>query len=795
MRFSHYNRHLYKKEASKKYLLSILVFCFAFFNSERSGKTNHIYIQEALQVQIPKSSILLAALRDAKLEDFKVDISEFDEINTIATTQLIPDEKYVRPQIINLKEGIRLSKEDYILGKYKYIDENASALRISKADAKKLMESESTEALAKTDIDMNQWERKVIAEEKKSFINQLGFTQNHGMFNRLNSLALEELYALKEETPMKDPVVQEIEARVNELKVGAETKRVLSVSYNTSKTSSQLSAGNVKVNQKQNSLKASSNKESDASSKTGQNEGSQVLASVNLGKVDPNQRESVLSLTASDYMFSQRKPEQVFKTSGYDFESLDLISSGLSDVVNDYLIRAKLRFLEGLAYLGPSSKVDVSLIYEDGRETSVDLSLDDPDFPVHITKGVIGLITRYKDAAGRLLAHSYKELKNSLNDIELEIELKPLSWGFELLLSGVMENETVKMLIDGRNEVKILESVYIDESYSRHSNFVTSLESSDGLKQIQILQAGRSNRVELLNKSYVAEIEGLLKSQGQYVDPQLSYVFGRISNLKDSSGFVAQITDKNAVGPIYLNDFMIPDMALEQSSRSGMFLFVNVSADNHQVRIERNNTLVSMTAYTEPQAVTKVDFSMAEKKSLQLQVADYASGESLRSSFQILGLEDKYQVGAQDKVKYTYLKNKAFHQVEYWPGLNYLPHRFHFVNREEQVYSKFLPAFKKSLFEEKLDPSLPILAFYTSSAIDSLELNHRKISFERQSVYGLNAQGSLEQIFNETQMLSYSLVFVQGIAPGLHSLQSSSLGLITSQLFIASPGYISVIEN
>ena len=61
------------------------------------------------------------------------------------------------------------------------------------------MESESTEALAKTDIDMNQWERKVIAEEKKSFINQLGFTQNHGMFNRLNSLALEELYALKEE--------------------------------------------------------------------------------------------------------------------------------------------------------------------------------------------------------------------------------------------------------------------------------------------------------------------------------------------------------------------------------------------------------------------------------------------------------------------------------------------------------------------------------------------------------------------------------------------------------------------
>ncbi|MEC9283690.1 MAG: hypothetical protein VX642_13345 [Bdellovibrionota bacterium] len=792
MRFSHYNRHLYKKEASKKYFLSVLVFFFAFFNSERSGKTNHIYIGEALQVQIPKSSILLASLRDAKIEAFIVDSSEFDEIEKVATTKLVPDEKYVRPKIINLKEGIRLSKEDYILGKYKYIDENASALRISKADAKKLMENESTEALAENDLDMNQWERRVVAEEKKSFINQLGFTENHGMFNRLNSLALEELYALQEETPMKDPVVQEIEARVNEVKLGSGTQRTVSVSYNTTKTQGSVNTGNVRVNQKQNSSGAS---KPGLSGNGSEETGSQTLASVSSQESKKGARESVLTLSASDYMFSKKAPEKIYKTSGYEFESLDLIGSSLSKVVNDYLVKAKLRFLEGLAYLGPSSKVDVSLIYEDGREKSVEVDLEKPDFPVHISGGVMGIITRYKDAAGRLLAHNYQELSNSLKDIDLEISLKPLSWGFELLLSGIMEEETVKMFIDGRDEVNVSEGVYIDERYSRHSNFVTSLESSDGLKQIQILQAGRSNRVELLSRNYISEVEKLLKTQGQYVDPQLSYVFGRISNLKDSSGFIAQITDKNAVGPIYLNDFMIPDMALTQSSRSGMFLFVNVSADNHQIRIERNNTLVSMTAYTEAQAVTKVDFSMAEKKSLQLQVADYRSGDVLKSSYQILGLEDKYQVGAQDKVKYTYLKNKAFHQIEYWPGLEYLPHRFHFVNREEQVFSKFLPAFKKSLFEGKLDSSLPILAFYTSKGIDSLELNHSRFSFEMQTLYGLNAEGELEQIYNDSQLLSYPVVFVQGVSPGLHSIQSTSFGLITSQLFIASPGYISVIEN
>lgn len=782
MRYKHYNKHLYQAAASKIPGVFLLGFLLCLLFPVKPGKVTFIHIQNSMSVSIPKSSALIAAIKDSQYKNYSIDVSEFDVLNDLKSEDLKADENYNRPRVINFEEGMSLRKEDYILGKVKYIDSTNGALKITKAEVKEFESNE--DSFLKENQDFNKWINIAREEEKKKIIASLGAANNPRLYNRLSSLDYNELTNIREDSDYSDdPVINEIEKNIdNAFEKKPESNIVVAAnvpSNNTYSWSEQIQAPNEKKPEggvHKDPPRTESNPKPNLKNK--------------IAKKDSGQSDLISSL----YNFGNEPENQSLMTSGYSFESLDVANKEQDELSVERRIQGSLEFGNGLAYLGPGSHLDIFHIDRDGNKTKAEVDLSRAEFWLDVKSNLNQLVGEYRDASGQLLGFLQTSVVKLAEKAKVNLRMLPVSWGLSLELIGKLKNEATRLWVDGIEVQTINNQIFIDESWTHYSNFLLSLKSNSSSALNQVVSARAKNRLEVYEKSHLEALAEILRDQGHHMDLALGVVIGEIKNLENLSGFEVEITDDQAIGPIYFNDFLIPDSRLKKTSYSGMFMYVNVSPDNHQVRVRNKDIVVSSLSAVNYNSVTKYDFDLSKTKKLNISAYDVKSNQIIKANFQLPGTDDLFQSDLLEEVTYTYLENKAYQSLEFWAGEAYLPTRWSFSDRRNFVGKKLLPSLPKSILAKELNVEEPILHISMSSPVLGLGINHNNELLRSLKFYGSEDGESIVRI-SPDDINAYSHVFIQGLPEGLHSIQFQlNDNLRSNAIFQATKASVSFLE-
>jgi hypothetical protein len=738
------------------------------------GKYRHIYLLEGLSVSIPKSSVLIAALKDSAEEDYVIDLAEFDQMQALPTTTLEADETYIRPRLINIDEGLSLQKEEFILGKVKFIDPKKDSLIVSKEEAEKLIKAESTEIIASSEASTSDWYEVVKQEEKQSLIESLVSSSNRSNFNRLAALSYEDLQDLSYQE-QEDPIINEIRSRINaafeERDTSLKSDTITIVSHNQPSQSSGYSwAGKSKGKSKEDS-----------------GEGKEKQPQLRV----PNDEKPFE--IAGLYNQSHRSEEKLYSNSGFSFESLNVPSNKNEDP-RDVRLSGAIEFTDGLAYLGPQSQLEVFHVAQNGKQTRADVNWDRAEYFADIVDGLHLLVAEYRDSAGQLLGYFETNIKSELSKLTKKLSLKPVSWGLRVDWLEATKDSIWNLWIDGKELIKMHGETFISEAWTSYSNFAVSIEADNMVSLNQIISAQETNKLKSYSEEYLKDLKEILYEQGKYLDPNLGIVIGEIKSKVNVAGFKAEITDPKAIGPIYFNDFFIPHVELDQSAHSGMFMFINVSPGNHQVRIRSNEVVSSNIGFVTQKSISKYNFDIDETKSLKLSAVDMETGLAQASIFQMPGADDLFRSESLEEVEFVYLKNKALNSLEYLAGPNYLPTRWSFSDRRSYRVAKKLPVVDKQLLSSRFDLEKPILHLDLSKKVSNLYINHLHLNTENLNLAAYRIGIGLEE-FDPSQINMYDSVFVQGLGAGIHSVQFELYqGLMASSLVILSDGFVSYLE-
>lgn len=145
---------------------------------------------------------------------------------------------------------------------------------------------------------------------------------------------------------------------------------------------------------------------------------------------------------------------------------------------------------------------------------------------------------------------------------------------------------------------------------SQNSSTISLLNDKKNIYagMISVRQTGDSSETPVFTKKWV---DGVLS----YVSDQLKIEFkskngpiiiGRVfSDQKPLAGAKVQIESQPGLNPIYLDQFMIPNMKQDETSENGYFMFVGLEAEEYSVVAFQNNNIIShQTFTTEPDRIS-----------------------------------------------------------------------------------------------------------------------------------------------------------------------------------------------
>lgn len=139
----------------------------------------------------------------------------------------------------------------------------------------------------------------------------------------------------------------------------------------------------------------------------------------------------------------------------------------------------------------------------------------------------------------------------------------------------------------------------IDEfsNISRHSSTVSMVtnETKAYRKVITIRQTGDQSQTPVFSEKWVSGLLEYISDQQkiQFRSNQISIIIGRaMLDGKPAAGMQMQIENHPGVYPIYLDQFMIPNMQQTETSDNGYFLFIGLEDSTYSVSAFRQNQIM-----------------------------------------------------------------------------------------------------------------------------------------------------------------------------------------------------------
>jgi hypothetical protein len=354
------------------------------------------------------------------------------------------------------------------------------------------------------------------------------------------------------------------------------------------------------------------------------------------------------------------------------------------------LIRGHLKFSQGLAYTGVDLQITVARVFEGEAIETGKIWLRDARYEIPIKEAQGYLITEVHDRSGLLLAyHEY-----DLNQLPAPQSNQYTVDGIDITLVPVQQGAIVKVISGYSYENKLIpveaaevtlepfgsalkvdgEGQFVERSLEIGSDILVKVASKNHWPTLTRVTSGAAATVRIFHESMMKALIDIVSTEWDRVENQTKGVVWGIVTEKGRpvDGAVVEITGD--VGTLsYLNQIYLPDVAMKQTSKNGMFAAIGAEPGLQAVRVTfRNQVFPAQVVKTEPGHVTFLQINFDELQTLRLRVVDgFNENAPIDASVRALGSEVIIDgvTDAQDlKIQKSPL---AFHFLEADAGLDY----------------------------------------------------------------------------------------------------------------------------
>jgi hypothetical protein len=328
------------------------------------------------------------------------------------------------------------------------------------------------------------------------------------------------------------------------------------------------------------------------------------------------------------------------------------------------------------------------------------------------------------------------------------------------------------------------------------SSMIVRAEKKDFYGSILIAGTRQSLPIQMYPEKMVnalIDMVGAAKGFSRSEFNKYGIVWGRV-NSKDGSpvqNAKVEITDGQAVGPIYFNDFYLPENKLEKTSANGMFVFLRVQKGTSVVRANQNGKIMpARIVAVEPLYVSHVDLEAAEKQRATIATFHAFTKAPVVSEVRFAGMPRTAKTNPMGLLQTAYAKNSDPLILEVEPTGDFTPIRFHTSRGSEYID---VPQIENEWFSSLRISQGPeggtIVGFVDGQRFDVfMDVNGKP----HEEIYYFNAGGEIVPV----PVMGGGFV-IANVPSGLRTVSIVPEGspAIYSQVVSVDPGFVSVIAK
>lgn len=270
-------------------------------------------------------------------------------------------------------------------------------------------------------------------------------------------------------------------------------------------------------------------------------------------------------------------------------------------------------------------------------------------------------------------------------------------------------------------------------------------------------------------------------------------VWGRVNSQAGSAveNAKVEITDSQALGPIYFDDFYLPNNKLEKTSANGMFVFLRVQKGTSVVRANQNGKMMpSRIVPVEPLFISHVDLEAVEKQKATIATFDAFSKTPVISDVRFAGMPRSAKTNPMGLLQTAYAKNSDPLILEVEPVGEYAAIRYHTSRGAEYID---VPQIQNEWFSSLRISQGPeggsIIGFVDGQRFDVfMDVNGKP----HEEIYYFNAGGEIVPV----PVVGGGFV-IANVPSGLRTVSIVPEGspAVYSQVISVDPAFISVIAK
>lgn len=713
MRYTHYN-HKKRKWPWKR--IFVLVYCVLF--ATQIQQEDYRTLSVGLEIKVPKTSLPIAAVYDIRerprlssMEDFPSDL-KFDKLKA--------EEEIIIPKIINIKEGITIDKNGFLISGIRDFTKTNDGLTIYNSNKNKDLRIFNSSLQVRSYKSEKEFKTNLYA----------GLTEEESeRVSRAENL-IKDLFELNNE----DKIDNVFNNAVRSENINKNNDKLIVIAHND-----------------KNSKYNYPNK-----------------------KIKRNNRHRYASNDFTANPSNESFDNGEFKTSG--FEVFTGLSSGdIIKLTKDKSekrvkwLKGHISLNEGLALLA-GSEIKIYLENEFGEIEKAEINYNDANYALFTESNEGILITELVDSEQNIIGRNEISLdeiiKNGTLEKEYKIDVEILPYfrskRIELLSAysttgNEIPEEKVNVYAEFSDLLGVSESGLISlEKWKAGSSFISVASKENHYNSVSI------HNVENVKKRIfpVSMIDALTDLVGgNRLDKANSIVWGEaLWNGNGLENVEITISDRNAIGPIFLNDLYIPDKSMKSTGDVGVFSFVNLSPGIHSITYKYGAKLYKDTIFVAENAVSHIQRDFTRANHIQLRVYDLkAEPDDLEISLD--GFSQQKISGQSFQLK-SYQSDSPLWLIG--ESRDSIKARY-LINRKNGI--QIIPSIERRWWHEQSFNG-PSVFISLNKNISKIQLDHLEISNENNQMHFYDKQGA-----KVANISSASFIVIDQLNIGLQSIQ------------------------
>ncbi len=482
------------------------------------------------------------------------------------------------------------------------------------------------------------------------------------------------------------------------------------------------------------------------------------------------------------------------------------LKSDLKNTDREFRVIGNLELEGGLAITNDFHlevrRVEDGLAYEEGEVNLVDgkFTIDLTNIRGHIVgrlasrEGVIGEgKIKLADVDVEKIKHNVIEgVKLSIKPVEVGAHGRVVSaYSYESFERPV-QGATIEVSSVGISTESDLSGKFRVQEFDSESEFVVTVKK-EGFQDTSAIMISNSG-ISMLPKSMYNAFANIVSELGMTPQENSALIWGVIKNPKGVIGGVkVELEDLPDIKPIYFNQLMLPDREINQTTSSGIFVFLNVPEGIHSIKAHKGNIFFShATTISKLGMVSAVEIEQELNYSrVEVKVFDAFVGEPLSAQLHIQSVKNLIEVQntGTAEVDLPQIDRLSFMRIEapagYWPSVQ--PYR-------DQAEYLHLPLVRESwLTDIKTQAQIsetPNTGVVVGFAVEGdYEAMVSDVEGQEQVVY-FDSQGKL--VYNRHGVEGGGFI-IFNVPEGLRSVVLMSKNRITSRLVAVDRGLLGTL--